>query len=388
MGNATMRPAGACGERRSVSRAPPPLLGDRRRQAFGGERVARSRADREMRPVEELAPVAPRVELVELVGADDQHEREPRPELRAQPPQRVDGELRGAAQRLGVVDREARVVAHGELHHLEAVMRGRAGRGAVSGVPDGIHRTRSSPSSPAASSARRRWARCTGSKVPPIRPRGAGAGTSDVGLTRGGDRQVPQALHLVGLEELRVVEVVEQHRGRVDAPEQVVVDDEGRHAEHAGADRRVGILAELGLHALAGGEHFGAGDAERVAQRLPLVVRRAALGPDEVEDRLDRVVGAAEGDREPQRVQRVERMPRRILHRDAVLVGLPLRVAVGVDALRLDLRRALVLEVLQQAGEQHRLHVDVRPLEDARVAGELEVRERRDEVEVPDASRH
>ena len=73
----------------------------------------------------------------------------------------------------------------------------------------------------------------------------------------------------------------------------------------------------------------------------------------------------------------------RELERDAELLRLPEHEAVGERALGRDLGRALLPVRAEQRGEQHRPVADREPRRERRELLALQVRERRDEIEVP-----
>src|SRR6185503_6945197 len=85
------------------------------------DRKARAIGDDDVREIEELAPAAPRRELEECVGAEQQRDATVAPELVSQLRQRIDGVTRAAALRLARVDTETRVAGDSELCHRDPI---------------------------------------------------------------------------------------------------------------------------------------------------------------------------------------------------------------------------------------------------------------------------
>jgi hypothetical protein len=102
-----------------------------------------------------------------------------------------------------------------------------------------------------------------------------------------------------------------------------------------------------------------------------------------IEDCLDRFPRRCRGDAQAQRRERIERMRGRKAQCHAGALGLPQHAAISELALARNFGRADVAELLQDRTkrDRHRRDVDARsPLPDA---FELQIRKRRDEVEVP-----
>ena len=139
------------------------------------------------------------------------------------------------------------------------------------------------------------------------------------------------------------------------------------------------------LHGRSGDRRGGIGDAERPRDRRESDRIHAALAvaPDVREHPLDRVPARARGDAQAQRGERIERMRGRESQRDAGAVRLPLHEAVGERALGRDLGGAELAVMREQRAEhdRHRHEFDARAQREH--AWQLQVRERRNEVEVP-----
>ena len=192
-------------------------------------------------------------------------------------------------------------------------------------------------------------------------------------------------------EQRRIVQVVQHQIGRIDAPENLVADGKGGHAEDPALGGLLGALLERLLD-LGPRDNLiiGIGDAEPLGERLPLLVLRevAPLGPDGIEDRAhERWLGTL-GDGEAQRAQRVEGMGGRHAEGDAVARRVPVTPAVGMDALGRNLRRPLVLPMAEEPSEENRpegnREVRRQPVE----LDELQIGEGREKIEVPVGGPH
>jgi hypothetical protein len=124
-------------------------------------------------------------------------------------------------------------------------------------------------------------------------------------------------------------------------------------------------------------------DAEPLAEQRPFRGKVAALAKDEIEGRIDRRARRAERDQQALSVQRIEGMARRHAEGNAMLGGGPHATAVGMQTLRRQFRRTLVVPVLEQAGEEHGNELDVERRMQLAEALQVQVGERRDEVEIP-----
>jgi hypothetical protein len=101
----------------------------------------------------------------------------------------------------------------------------------------------------------------------------------------------------VAAQRIRVAQVVKKKFGRVESPEELVVDRERRYAEHVARD---GFFAVAPQGVLDGGicdQIVGIGGIEAVGKSLPFsrVADVAAFAPDEIEDcpGLSRAAAAA-----------------------------------------------------------------------------------------------
>jgi hypothetical protein len=112
------------------------------------------------------------------------------------------------------------------------------------------------------------------------------------------------------------------------------------------------------------------------------------VAPHETENPAHRIGLAVGREGKPQQRERVERVRRRKRERDPELSRLPDDETVSEAALGGDLRRPLVRVRLEQAGEQNRpvTHAD-RALQRGQLLA-LQVRKRRNEVEVPVSAGH
>jgi hypothetical protein len=79
---------------------------------------------------------------------------------------------------------------------------------------------------------------------------------------------------------------------------------------------------------------------------------------------------------------------RRKLERDAEALRPPVAPAVGVAALGLDLGRALLAEVGEQSGEEHRAALDREPRRQPGEPVQADIGKGRNEVEIPDRRPH
>ncbi len=167
------------------------------------------------------------------------------------------------------------------------------------------------------------------------------------------------------------------------APEQFAAHRERRHAEHAARDRLVGFAAQCVLDGAVGDPRFRIGNAEPIGEIDPLdrKVRQPAVAPDETEDLRDRVEPGIARDREPQQRQRIERVRVRKPERDAERLRLPHDEPVGEHALGRNLRRSLLAVRVEDGREQHGMGPYRRRMRLQAFA--LQVRERRDEIEIP-----
>jgi hypothetical protein len=94
-------------------------------------RISRTMGHDDVRQIEELMPAAPRREIEESVGAQQQHERPRSTELLPQFQQRVHGVAGAGAPDFALVEMEQRIALDRQPDHGGAVLRTRAGRTAM-----------------------------------------------------------------------------------------------------------------------------------------------------------------------------------------------------------------------------------------------------------------
>ena len=150
------------------------------------------------------------------------------------------------------------------------------------------------------------------------------------------------------------------HRQRVEAPEQPAVDARSSARRTRRARSRASVASFSARLTVV------ARRVERAARARCVSAARRAGSPASAPPcqtwrstvsqtwRFGVPPSGAQAQRSRRQRERIERVLRRRLDRDAVRVGEPVHVAEGPGALRLDLGRALLAPVLQQRGEQHR----------------------------------
>jgi hypothetical protein len=187
-------------------------------------------------------------------------------------------------------------------------------------------------------------------------------------------------------EARRFGQPVLDHRRRVVAPEQRVADLQRRHAEHPGSDRGVGVRAQLQFHRIAGERACRIVHAERARRLVELGGGGAAasIAPQVIEDRRRCRPVAAGGDAKPQRGERIERMHGREAQRHARALGRPLHKAISELALARNLGRPELAVMLENGTEHDRLGHDVQAPAKRQDRRQLEIGERRNEVEIPE----
>src|SRR6185369_16860304 len=100
-----------------------------------------------------------------------------------------------------------------------------------------------------------------------------------------GSGQIADARHFSRPEPFGIGHVVGDHAGRIEAPEQLAVDRERRHAEHAERLRALAVRAQFVFDRLRRDYAIGVGNTQLRGQCVPPggIVERPALAPDEME---------------------------------------------------------------------------------------------------------
>ena len=201
-----------------------------------------------------------------------------------------------AQPELARVDAIARVAPGGEAQHRQAVASARDRRRAMPGA------ARGQPQHFAQGQSReRRFGQRDMAPVNRVERAAEDADDVRAGRVQSAGAQAGRAQDLRAAPTGGVGEIVEQHVGGIEPPEQLpgcyvasytarirtllAQDVERRHAVHAAIDRLAAVGGERVFHALRGDHGVGGGkvEAQPLDQRRPLVIHRAAVLPDEFE---------------------------------------------------------------------------------------------------------